>query len=632
VEPQQGYLDRLAEIGAKVDQARLSPDAVVDRAAGLLAGRVGCRVSEAHTHLLQLASEQGREPVQVAAETLTVLENQTTPRPHTVRAAFERALHPLRRATTSPPSPPSGIVPPAPGDWVRVVQQLLDGMPGQHALMSPLRDEAGEVTDYLIVAASPAATDMSGRRGPDLIGLRTREAYPATVDGPVWHACRAALADGAPREVGPIPPAGPTEGVPAHLMITVRVRPVGAGLLSSWVRHNEQIQLAERLAQTERLGNLGWGEWDLVSGNVMWSDELYRLYERDPADGPMASAESEALALPEDEPIRRQAADSFGRGETVDITYRIRIGGRIKHIRSVIDAVRDASGRPLKVYGIMQDVTAREISHAKLAEVEAQLREHQRSLAAEHRLAVQLQQIVLPIPLGPIDLPGLRVAVRYIPAEQASRVGGDWYHAGAAHDGSVVLAIGDVAGHGIYAAATMAQLRHALATLTGTTSTDPAELLAHLNRLLYAEGPGAGPATAVVARYDPTDRTLVWAQAGHPPPLHTRQGITTPLHRPAGPILGAVRDATYDTADIIIDDRDLLLFYTDGLVEHRDRSLAQGLAPVIAVLNQTSTSGSQQPLVELLGQLRRANHDDDTCILALRPIPDSDTTPAAAAI
>ena len=61
----------------------------------------------------------------------------------------------------------------------------------------------------------------------------------------MWHACRAALADGAPREVGPFPPAGPAEGVPAHLMITVRIRPVGAGLLSSWIRHHEQIQLAK---------------------------------------------------------------------------------------------------------------------------------------------------------------------------------------------------------------------------------------------------------------------------------------------------------------------------------------------------------------------------------------------------
>src|ERR671929_193516 len=77
----------------------------------------------------------------------------------------------------------------------------------------------------------------------------------------------------------------------------------------------------------------------------------------------------------------------------------------------------------------------------------------------------RLQQIILPVPTVPFDLPGLRVAVRYLPAEQASRVGGDWYHAAASDDGRTVLAVGDVAGHGIHAATTMAQLRHALAAL-----------------------------------------------------------------------------------------------------------------------------------------------------------------------
>jgi serine phosphatase RsbU (regulator of sigma subunit) len=400
----------------------------------------------------------------------------------------------------------------------------------------------------------------------------------------------------------------------------VRVHPVGGGLINSWVRHDEQSRLNERIAQTERLGNLGWGEADLVDGRILWSDGLYRIYERDPALGPMPSAEQDALTLPEDEPIRRQATETFGRGETVDMTYRIRIRDRIKHVRSVIDAERDAEGRPVKLYGIVQDVTARESSQARLAEVEQQLREHQASLATEHRLAVQLQQIVLPIPDAPIDLPGLRVAVRYLPAEQASRVGGDWYHASAANDCGVVLAVGDVAGHGIHAAATMAQLRHALAALTVTTTTDPAGLLSYLNRLLYAAGPAANTATAVVARYDSSTGRVVWAQAGHPSPLHTRAGTTTPLDRPEGTLLGAIRNPTYGTATLAIEAGDILLFYTDGLIEHRGRSLAEGLAPVIATLNRISTEGGPQPLAQLLSQLRRANPDDDTCILAARPL------------
>src|SRR5205085_11293509 len=104
---------------------------------------------------------------------------------------------------------------------------------------------------------------------------------------------------------------------------------------------------------------------------------------------------------------------------------------------------------------------------------------------------------MLPVPYEQFILTEWAVAVRYLPAEEASRVGGDWFHAAAAEDGSVVLAVGDVAGHGMQAATTMAQLRQMVAGLTITTTTDPAELLAHLNRLLYA---GGQTATAVVGR------------------------------------------------------------------------------------------------------------------------------------
>src|SRR5439155_16910105 len=95
----------------------------------------------------------------------------------------------------------------------------------------------------------------------------------------------------------------------------------------------------ERIAQTERLRHLGWAEWDLVTGQLAWSDEMYRIHERDPTLGPMSIDEIGALTVPEDQPIRVQAAETFARGRTTDVTYRIRVGGRVKHIRGVVDAV-----------------------------------------------------------------------------------------------------------------------------------------------------------------------------------------------------------------------------------------------------------------------------------------------------
>jgi serine phosphatase RsbU (regulator of sigma subunit) len=255
----------------------------------------------------------------------------------------------------------------------------------------------------------------------------------------------------------------------------------------------------------------------------------------------------------------------------------------------------------------------------RLAEAERQLVEQQRTLDAEHALAARLQQIILPIPEGPIELPGLAVALRYLPAVQDSFVGGDWYHAAEMRDGSVLLAVGDVAGHGTPAATAMAQLRHALRALAVTT-TDPGVLLSLLNVLtcdLDLEKPEL--CTAVIARYRPESRRLTWAQAGHPPPLLSRAGRTVPLDRPYGPMLGVTDDAAYTCATVDLVAGDVLLLYTDGLIEHRRRSLDDGLDAVVTAVDRAVAVAPRQSLGSLLDRLRRANPDDDTCILAARP-------------
>jgi serine phosphatase RsbU (regulator of sigma subunit) len=612
MEPSQNYFDRLADLDARLGRARGGDAMALERAAGILAGRTSCRISEAHEYLRRLAADQGRDVAELAAEVLSALEGDSEEAQERLRATVASALRPLRQ----PPAHAS--------DWARIAQQVLDGVGGAHTVLMPVRDEDGRIEDYLFMAAGPELVDISGRRGSEIVGLRLSEVYPTLMSGPVWDAWERCLADGMPRHVGPVPYVSVAPRAPSGMTISVQIRPVGPGVINSWVRHDEQSRLQDRVNQTERLGNLGWGEWDLVTGEVTWSPGLYRIFERDPSAGPAPDEELEALTLPEDIPLRRQAAEEFARGKQADFTYRIRVGDRIKHLRMVADTVRDSEGRPTKIFGVTQDVTAREIAQAKLARFERELREHRRNLEAEHRLAADLQQIVLPIPSEPIDLPRLRVAVRYLPAVQAERVGGDWYHAAVAGDGSVVLAIGDVAGHGVRAAACMAQLRHALAALAITTTSDPAELLGHLNRLLYMGGPGTSTATAVVARYVPATGELSWAQAGHPPPLHTRAGRTAVLDRPRGPVLGAVPAASYDTAAATIELGDLLLLYTDGLVERRDRTLRQGLAPVIETLDRTLGEHGGQPVAELIRRLPEANPDDDTCVLAARRLPDGE--------
>jgi len=89
-------------------------------------------------------------------------------------------------------------------------------------------------------------------------------------------------------------------------------------------------------------------------------------------------------------------------------------------------------------------------------------------LALQRHVTLELQRAILPLHDEPFDLPGLRAVVRYLPASSASRVGGDWYITAELPGGQVLLAIGDVAGHGLAAAAGMARLRGALAGLSIT--------------------------------------------------------------------------------------------------------------------------------------------------------------------
>ena len=96
-EPQQAYLSLIDEIRSAVE-AEAGPRSLLDRAAGLLAGRVGCRVREAYTYLLRLAAEQGREPAPLAAEVIAVLEAGVgTGDDRRLRSVVDEALRTRRR-------------------------------------------------------------------------------------------------------------------------------------------------------------------------------------------------------------------------------------------------------------------------------------------------------------------------------------------------------------------------------------------------------------------------------------------------------------------------------------------------------------------------------------------------------
>ena len=378
-------------------------------------------------------------------------------------------------------------------------------------------------------------------------------------------------------------------------------------------------EVLDRLTRTERLGNLGWAEWDLTTDTVHWSDHLFEVFERDRAAGPATLPQARKYVLAADLGRVDKAAQALiSDARPIDVTFRIAVPSGVRHIRAIFEAERGREGRARMVYGIIQDVSvfeAAERDRARLADIEAESAELQASLQTEHRVVAALQHVILPVPAGTVHRPGLRVAVRYQPAEEVARVGGDWFDLVHLPGDRTLLAVGDVAGHGMPAAATMARLRHALSALAVTTD-DPARLLGYLNQMV-CDDPYGPTATAAVACFDPETSSVTWAQAGHPPPVLLTRAGATPLDRPEGMIVGAQRSSVYGTVTTPLAPGDTMLIYTDGLIERRTYD-SDWLGPVLRAV----AGGAELPLPALLARLQPASPDDDTCVLALRAVAD----------
>ncbi|CUW26143.1 Phosphoserine phosphatase RsbU [Streptomyces reticuli] len=200
-----------------------------------------------------------------------------------------------------------------------------------------------------------------------------------------------------------------------------------------------------------------------------------------------------------------------------------------------------------------------------------------RRFTRERTTALALQHSLLPR-----DLPAqaaVEVAHRYLPCGSLAGVGGDWFDVIPLSGGRVGLVVGDVVGHGIQSSATMGRLRTAVRTLADV-DLPPDELLTHLDDLvthLAADGSGDEVAelgaTCLYAVYDPVSRHLCAAAAGHPAPALLLPGEPAEfVPMTAGPPLG-VGGLPFEATERELPEGSVVAFYTDGLIEDRDRDL-----------------------------------------------------------
>jgi PAS domain S-box-containing protein len=306
-----------------------------------------------------------------------------------------------------------------------------------------------------------------------------------------------------------------------------------------------------------------------------------------------------------DEPARRRFEQAENRHETVLFPL---VAGRGK-LGTIAFAREGRWGSgAVDAVPFLEEVARR----AALAIQNAQLYEHER------RVADTLQAASLPKTLPRV--PGIALDAIYVPGRSEAQIGGDWYDAFALDDGRLVISIGDVAGSGLDAAVTMSNMRQVIRG-TAQVHADPVLMLDAADRALRLEDPDRF-VTAFVGVLDRVTRTMTYASAGHPPPFVRKEDGTLLellfIDLPLG-----LRDRNHHTEarSVTLEHGDLLVFYTDGLIES-GKELERGVAQLREVLDESGIDDSLRPAAFVRERMLPDGAHDDVAILTVRVLRD----------
>ncbi|MFE6175519.1 PP2C family protein-serine/threonine phosphatase [Streptomyces sp. NPDC056464] len=370
------------------------------------------------------------------------------------------------------------------------------------------------------------------------------------------------------------------------------------------------------------LSRVGSAEWNLLTDEASWSGELYQILGRDPAAAPLTLDELPSLVLDEDRPkLTSMVTDCLVDAKPIDGEFRVvRPDGEARTVHMMGEPVLDSDGSTASMWAVLRDVSELRRCRSAVSETRDSLQRHRHQAQTEHRIAVELQEAVLPPWRGSLRLPHqgpetLDLAAHQLSSPPGALIGGDWYDALELADGQTLLSVGDLTGHGVAVASGMATLLGAVRGMA-MAGTQPGQLMSWLNQLLDATvQPALG--SAVCCRYRPDTRTLTWAQAGHPAPLLFRDGTGRRLNAPDGVLLGATSGAVYAQAEETLEVGDLLVLHTDGLVPGR------GATDSMQVLSDLGPrldgAGTAQDCLRLIvDEFGDREREDDACVLVAR--------------
>jgi len=380
------------------------------------------------------------------------------------------------------------------------------------------------------------------------------------------------------------------------------------------------------------LGRAGSAEWDLLTDEVQWSDELYRIFGRAQDDGPLTLDEMPSWLFSEDQQLMTEMVTGcLVDGRPIDCEFRIvRADGSVRTVHMVGEPVLGADGGTVSMWAVIRDVSDLRRSQRTLRETRDSLDRQRQIAQTERRLAVELQEAVLPPWRGTLRFPQdggpitMDLAAHYLPSATGALIGGDWYDAMQLPDGSSLLTVGDLTGHGVAATSGMAMLLGALRGMA-VAGLQPGPLMGWLNELLD-NSPQPALGSALCCRYDPRTRVLNWSQAGHPAPLLYREGAGRVLDSPDGVLLGATSGAKYAQAGEQLAAGDLLVLHTDGLVPRRIADPQTGTAGtnsgadrLLAMAPLFATAKTAHDCVRLVAEeFGVPEREDDACVLIAR--------------
>ncbi|MDI9885829.1 SpoIIE family protein phosphatase [Streptomyces sp. HNM0645] len=504
------------------------------------------------------------------------------------------------------------------GDPWAYLTAALPAVPLATALLAPVWDdgrgeEGAALVDFVIAAGNRVRSAEWLEPLGLLVGQRLLTVRPGAASAGLVEALARVLRTGRPLHGWALDYTERREGRLRRVQLLCDAAASGDRILATWRPALTEADLLT--SDAEKLVSLGWGNWDLLSGATTWSDGLHRIFRTAPGRTWSLTELCDAL-LPDDVPRFAQCVRTLLAGTDTPWTrIRFVVGDEVRTLDVLGRPLAGTDGRPWAIHLVARDLTPQMRSLRRLAETRRETEVLRQQAAVERKVASRLREALLPTHSARLAEAGIAVAAAYLPSEREAAVGGDWYKCRLLADGRVLLAIGDASGRGLEAVARMAQQRHALAGLA-QTGADPGAMATWLNQMMCGD-PSALTATAVVGSIE--HRTLHWACAGHPPPVLRRGGGAALLPGDhAGPLLGLIPGYVYEIATVPLEPDDLLLLYTDGLIERRGEDIEDSLGGLVRSLAREGPLSPEETVDALVSAHTAPGLEDDACLLALR--------------